>query len=136
MPDFTLTTCDPRFSPTAPLTVNGHAFMPLSSVGEGQAMEIATALTDRAVNLAKSMASVKCKNKFPVGVIGREARSHYIEARRITLGIYTRSTTPDDRASIVAYLRAEASRRTQPSLKRALEIVADGVAAQFDRSGG
>jgi hypothetical protein len=37
----------------------------------------------RAFELAKSMASVKCKNKYPVGVIGAEARAHYTEARRI-----------------------------------------------------
>lgn len=40
-------------------------------------------LAERALQLVLSMASVKCRNEYPVGVIGREARCHYTEARRI-----------------------------------------------------
>jgi hypothetical protein len=40
-------------------------------------------LEGRAYQLVRSMAAVKCKNKYPVGVIGREARVHYDEARNI-----------------------------------------------------
>ena len=39
----------------------------------------------RALALVRSMAAVKCRNKYPVGVIGREARNHYNEARQIVL---------------------------------------------------
>ena len=46
--------------------------------------------TEQAVNLVCSMASVKCKNKYPVGVIGREARAHYAEARHIAKAIEAR----------------------------------------------
>jgi hypothetical protein len=40
-------------------------------------------LRERAEDLVRSMAATKCKNKYPVGVIGAEARAHYTEARRI-----------------------------------------------------
>ena len=44
----------------------------------------------RAIELIRSMAAVKCKNKYPVGVIGAAARAHYTEARRIAQAIETR----------------------------------------------
>ena len=47
-------------------------------------------LPDRAVELVRSMAAVKCKNKYPVGVIGAEARAHYNEARNLAQAIEAR----------------------------------------------
>lgn len=47
-------------------------------------------IAGRALALARSMAATKCKNKFPVGVIGREARAHYTEARHIASAIEAR----------------------------------------------
>jgi hypothetical protein len=48
-------------------------------------------LAGRALSLVRSMASVRCKNSYPIGVIGHEARMHYDEARRIASGIAARS---------------------------------------------
>jgi hypothetical protein len=47
------------------------------------------------------MAAVKCKNKYPVGVIGAEARAHYSEARHIE------EATGTPKATAVAYWRAD-----------------------------
>ena len=46
----------------------------------------------RAVSLVQLMASAKCKNKYPVGVIGAQARMHYQEARRIADAMQMRET--------------------------------------------
>lgn len=48
-------------------------------------------LEDRALALVLSMAAVKCKNMYPKGVFGHEARAHYSEARCIAQAIETRS---------------------------------------------
>lgn len=40
-------------------------------------------IKQRALDLAISMAAVPCKNAYPKGVFGHEARAHYDEARHI-----------------------------------------------------
>lgn len=41
--------------------------------------------SERLEALVRSMASLQCKNKYPKGVFGHEARQHYTEARQIAL---------------------------------------------------
>jgi hypothetical protein len=53
-------------------------------------------LQERAMNLVRSMAAVKCKNKYPKGVIGAEARAHYSEARNIDAALASADTHPKD----------------------------------------
>lgn len=44
-------------------------------------------ISDRALALVRSMAALKCKNEYPKGVFGHEARRHYDEARSISRAV-------------------------------------------------
>jgi hypothetical protein len=72
-----------RYGPISPLRDELAALKARFATPYSFAFNDAATLEKRALELACSMASVKCKNKYPVGVIGAEARAHYTEARRI-----------------------------------------------------